>query len=345
MPWDEGLIDRLVYEAPDPAEGRVLSYPQAVNEALAIALQHDASVFVLGQGVDDPSAMFGCTRGLQQKFGPRRVFDTPLSEEGMMGVSAGAAMNGMRPVYMHNRPDFILLAMNQLVTHATKFHFMDNGATRVPMVVWAAIGRGWGSGAQHSQAIQGMLLGVPGLRIVMPGTPFDAKGLMLAAIEDDNPVLVFEHRWLMKKDGIVPEGFYTVPLGKGIYRRRGADLTIAGASHTLELALQAANRLAADGIEAEVIDLRTLKPLDEAIVGESVRKTGRLLAVDTAWAIGGVCAELGCLAAEKWFRDLRAPVRRVGLPDIPAPAGYTLEQFYYPGIESISRVIREMCED
>jgi pyruvate dehydrogenase E1 component beta subunit len=233
--------------------------------------------------------------------------------------------------------------MNQLVTHAAKFHFMDNGLTNVPLVVWAAIGRGWGSGAQHSQAIQGMLLGVPGLKIVMPSTPFDAKGLMLAAIQDNNPVLIFEHRWLMRKDGIVPEGFYTVPFGKGIYRRRGTDLTIAGASHTIEIALQAANKLGQEGIEAEVIDLRTLKPLDEAIVEESLRKTGRLLAVDTAWAIGGVCAELGCLAAEKWFKHLRAPVRRIGLPDIPTPAGYTLEQFYYPDVERIAAVVREMC--
>jgi acetoin:2,6-dichlorophenolindophenol oxidoreductase subunit beta len=344
MPWDEGLVSRLVYEAPDPAQGRVLGYAQALNEALALALEHDRSVFVLGQGVDDPSAMFGSTRGLQQKFGAARVFDTPLSEEGMMGVATGAAMNGMRPVYMHNRPDFILLAMNQLVTHAAKMHFMDNGQTTVPLVVWAAIGRGWGSGAQHSQAIQGMLLGVPGLKILMPGTPFDAKGLMLAAIADDNPVLIFEHRWLMRKDGIVPEGFYTVPIGKGVYRRRGADITIAGASHTLELALQAANRLAPEGIEAEVIDLRTVKPLDEAIVEESLSRTGRLLAVDTAWALGGVCAELGCLAAEKWFRHLRAPVRRIGLPDIPTPAGSTLEQFYYPDVERIAGVIREMVK-
>ena len=176
----------------------------------------------------------------------------------------------------------------------------------------------------------------------MPGTPFDAKGLMLSAIADNNPVLIFEHRWLMRKDGVVPVGFYTVPLGKGVYRRRGTDLTIAGASHTLELALQAANKLAEEGIEADVIDLRTVKPLDEAIVEESVQKTGRLLAVDTAWATGGVCAELGCLAAEKWFRHLRAPVCRIGLPDIPAPAGYTLEQFYYPDVEHISRVIRGM---
>lgn len=342
MPWDEGLVNSLVYDSPSAAEGRVIAYPKAVNEALDIALEKDPRVFVLGQGVDDPSAMFGTTRGLKEKFGAERVFDTPVAEESMMGVSTGAAMNGLRPVYMHNRPDFILLAFNQLVNHAAKYHYMDNGKTTVPMVVWSAIGRGWGSGSQHSQAIQGMLLGVPGLKIVMPSTPHDAKGLLLAAIADDNPVLVFEHRWLMKKDGVVPEAHYTVPLGKGVYRRRGSQLTIVGASHAIELGQQAASRVAAEGIDCEVIDLRTIKPLDEAIMAESLAKTGRLLVVDTSWMMGGVCAEIGCLAAEKWFRFLRGPVRRVGLPDVPSPAGYALEQFYYPNVERISAVIREM---
>jgi pyruvate dehydrogenase E1 component beta subunit len=342
MPWDEGLVNSLVYDKPDATEGRVVGYAKAINEALTLALENDPGVFVLGQGVDDPSAMFGTTRGLQQRFGADRVFDTPLSEEGMMGVAAGAAMNGMRPVYMHNRPDFVLLAFNQLVTHAAKFHYMDNGQTTVPMVVWAAIGRGWGSGAQHSQAIQGLLLGVPGLKIVMPSTPYDAKGLLLSAILDNNPVCFFEHRWLMKKDGVVPEGFYRVPLGKGIYRRRGEDVTIAGASHAIELGMQAATQLASEGISAEVIDLRTIKPMDEAIILESVQKTGRIVAVDTAWMKGGVCAEIGCLAAEKGFHDLKAPVARVGLPDVPTPAGYTLEQFYYPDAARIAAAAREL---
>jgi len=342
MPWDEGLVNSLVYDKPDPAEGRVLGYAAAIREALTLALEHDPNVFVLGQGVDDPSAMFGTTRGLQEQFGKSRVFDTPLSEEGMMGVSTGAAMNGMRPVFMHNRPDFVLLAFNQLVTHASKFHFMDNGQTNVPLVVWAAIGRGWGSGAQHSQAIHGMLLGVPGLKIVMPSTPYDAKGLLLSAIIDNNPVCVFEHRWLMKKDGVVPEGFYRVPIGKGVVRRTGKDVTIVGASHAIELAAQAAALLAADGIDAEVVDLRTVKPIDEAIVLESARKTGRVLAVDAAWATGGLCAELCCLVAEKAFRDLKAPVARVGLPDVPTPAGYTLEQFYYPDAARIAAAARRL---
>lgn len=339
MPWDEGLVNSLVYDRPDPAEGRIVSYVQAINEALALALTHDPSVFVLGQGVDDPSAMFGTTRGLQQGFGRNRVFDTPLSEEAMMGVASGAAMNGMRPVYMHNRPDFVLIAFNQLVTHAAKFHYMDNGETTVPLVIWAAIGRGWGSGAQHSQAIQGLLLGVPGLKIVMPSTPHDAKGLLLSAILDNNPVCIFEHRWLMKKDGIVPEGFYRVPIGKAVCRRPGRDVTIVGASHAIELAAQAAGRLADEGIDAEIIDLRTIKPLDEDAILASLHKTGRIVVVDTGWMKGGVCAEVGCLAAERGHADLKAPVVRIGLPDIPTPAGYTLEQFLYPDVARIAAAV------
>jgi pyruvate dehydrogenase E1 component beta subunit len=342
MPWDEALVNSLVYDRPDPQSGRIVSYVAAVNEALSLALEHDPDVFVMGQGVDDPSAMFGTTRGLQDRFGRERVFDTPLSEEAMMGAAAGAAMNGLRPVFMHNRPDFVLLAFNQLVTHASKFHFMDNGQTTVPMVVWAAIGRGWGSGAQHSQAIQGLLVGVPGLKIVMPSTPADAKGLLLSAILDNNPVCVFEHRWLMRKEGVVPEGAYRIPIGKGIYRRQGADVTIVGASHAIELGAQAAVLLAADGIQADVIDLRTIKPLDETIILESLHKTGRIVVVDTAWMMGGVCAEIGCLVAEKGFADLKAPVARIGLPDIPAPAGYTLEQYYYPDAVQIAATARRL---
>jgi pyruvate dehydrogenase E1 component beta subunit len=260
----------------------------------------------------------------------------------MMGVSTGAAMNGLRPVFMHNRPDFVLLAFNQLVTHASKIHFMDNGQTTVPLVVWAAIGRGWGSGAQHSQAIHGMLLGVPGLKIVMPSTPYDAKGLLLSAILDNNPVCVFEHRWLMKKDGLVPEGVYRVPIGKGICRRPGRHITIAAASHAVDISLKAAGELAEEGIEPEVLDLRTIKPLDEELVLESLQRTGRLLVVDTAWMTGGLCAEVACLAAEKGYHHLKAPVGRIGLPDTPTPAGYTLEQFFYPDAGRVASAARKL---
>ena len=342
MPWDEGLVNSLVYDRPDPSEGRVVSYARAVNEALAIALEQDPSVFVLGQGVDDPTAMFGTTNGLAARFGPDRVFDTPLSEEAMMGVSAGAAMNGMRPVFMHNRPDFVLLAFNQLVTHASKFHFMDNGQTTVPMVVWAAIGRGWGSGAQHSQAIHGMLLGVPGLKIVMPSTPYDAKGLLLSAILDNNPVCVFEHRWLMKKDGVVPEGAYRVPIGKGIYRRRGRDLTIVGASHAIELGI-AGRHAARVGRHRRrghrPAHGQAARRSDRARVAEEDRAPRRRRhGVDE----GRVVRRDRLPRRGERLRDLKAPVVRVGLPDVPTPAGYTLEQFYYPDAARIADAARQL---
>ncbi len=344
MPWAEAFIKTKtdVEHSADSHDGRVLSYTDALHEAVDLALELDPNVFVLGQGVDDPGGMFGVTRGLQETHGAKRVFDTPLSEEGLTGICVGAAMQGMRPLYMHNRPDFLLLTFNQLVNHASKVRYLDQGRNQAPLVVWAAIGRGWGSGAQHSQTIQGLLLGVPGLKIVMPSTPADAKGLMLAAIADNDPVLIFEHRWLMRRKGSVPEGIYRTPLGKGIYRRRGDDLTVVGTSHALDMALEAADGLAGEGISAEVIDLRTLKPLDEAIILESVAKTGQLLVVDTGWAMGGVCGEIGCLVAEKAFDSLKGPVRRIGLPDAPTPAGYALEQFYYPDTQRMSDMMRKM---
>ncbi len=340
MPWAEALIKSQTEHVVGQTGERELSYTEALNEALALALELDPNVFVLGQGVDDPGAMFGVTKGLDQRFGSQRVFDTPLSEEGLTGICTGAAMTGLRPVYMHNRPDFLLLAFNQIVNHASKIHYLDNGETRVPLVIWSAIGRGWGSGAQHSQAIQGLLMTVPGLKIIMPSTPYDAKGLMLAAIADNNPVLIFEHRWLMKQQGAVPEGLYKVPIGKGVYRQRGDDLTIIGSSHALQLAIQAVDQL--PEISADVIDLRTIKPLDKDIILESVRKTGRALIVDTGWAMAGVCAEIGCVIAENFPQVLKYPVRRIGLPDLPAPAGFTLEQFYYPTAEKITATIKEM---
>ena len=345
MPWAQALIESQSRELPSSEEGRVLSYVDALNEAMALALGLDPNVIILGQGVNDPRGMFGVTTNLHKKFGVERVFDTPLSEEGLFGICTGAAMNGIRPVYLHNRPDFLLLAFNQIVTHASKLHYIDNGETNVPWVSWAAIGRGWGSGAQHSQAIQGLLLGVPGLKIVMPSTPYDAKGLMLAAIADNNPVLIFEHRWCMRNSGIVPEGIYKVPLGRGVYRRQGSDLTIVGTSHSIELATQAVDELAETGITVDVIDLRTLKPLDEKIILESVKKTGKILVVDTGWQMGGVCGEIGCLVAEKAFSSLKAPVRRMGLPDVPTPAGFTLEQFLYPDVQRISGLIKEMVKE
>lgn len=344
MLWDDTLVSKAASEQTDIQTGRILTYVDALKEAITLKMQQDPSVIAYGQGVTDPGGMFGVTRDLHKQFGRERVFDTPVSEEGLTGITGGAAMTGLRPIYLHNRPDFLLLAFNQLVTHVSKFHYLDNGKTNVPMVVWSAIGRGWGSGAQHSQAIQGLLMGVPGLKIIMPSTAYDAKGLMISAIEDNNPVLIFEHRWLTKMKGHVPEGYYTVPIGKGIYRKRGKDLSIVGTSHTIYLAYEAAKQLAEEGIDAEVIDLRSLQPFDEEIIFESLAKTGKLLIVDTGWAKGGVCAEIACTVAEKAFHLLKAPIKRIGSPDAPSPAGYTLEQLYYPSINSIKQTIVEMVK-
>lgn len=316
---------------PDNREGRRISYAEAVNEALSQALTLDPRVFVMGQGVDDPSGMFGATRDLHLKFGRERVFDTPLAETALSGVAVGAALGGMRPVYFHNRPDFLLLAMDQLVNHAAKWHYMFGGAARVPLVFWACVGRGWGSAAQHSQALQGLFMHVPGLKLIMPATCFDAKGLMLAAIADNNPVLIIDHRMNFKQRGLVPSEPYTVPIGKGVIRRKGRDVTVVATSHLVAEAYAAAEELAQEGIEAEVVDPRTLRPLDEELILQSVARTGRLVVTDTGWKTGGVTAEIAAMVAEKGFGSLKAPIVRVCNPDLPTPSGYTLERAYYIG--------------
>jgi len=346
MPWTKVIIERLEpVTAGNGSEGqRMLTYPESIREAFTQALESDPAVYLMGQGVDDPGGMFGTTVGLQQKFGVDRVFDTPLSENGLMGVAAGSAVTGMRPIYLHNRPDFLLLAMDQIVNHAAKWRYMFGGHGKVPLVVWACTGRGWGSAAQHSQALQGLFMHIPGLRLVMPGTPYDAKGLLLQSVADDNPVIIIEHRWLFKQSGPVPEKIYRLPLGKGAVRRRGKDVTVAGVSHMILEAQAAARDLAKEGIEVEIIDFRTLKPLDKDLLLESVGRTGRLVLVDNGWKCGGVTAEIAAVVAEEGFDLLRAPVRRVTCLDVPAPAGYTLEAYFYPGAEQIKDAVYDVIE-
>ena len=346
MPWSKIKPDlhEPNFNRDTEEESRRLSYAEAIREALDEALDLDPSVFVMGQGVDDPGGMFGTTLNLHKKYGPERVFDTPLSENGLMGVAVGAAIGGMRPVYIHNRPDFLLLAMDQLVNHASKWSYMFGGAVHVPLVVWACIGRGWGSGAQHSQALQGLFMHVPGLKLVMPSTCYDAKGLMLSAIADANPVLIIEYRNNFQHRGVVPDSIYRIPFGKGVIRRPGKDVTLVAISYMVMEAFKASEELSKFGIEAEVIDLRTLRPLDERIILDSVAKTGCLVVVDCGWKTGGVSAEVAAIVVEKGFPLLKAPVRRVTSPDIPTPAGYTLEEAFYPGATEIVTAARELVE-
>lgn len=344
MPWSKIKPERNEpdFEHGTAGASRRLSYAEAVRESLDQALSLDPRVFVMGQGVDDPGGMFGTTLNLHKKHGGDRVFDTPLAETALMGVAVGAAIGGMRPVYFHNRPDFLYLAMDQLVNHASKWHYMFGGAVKVPLVIWACIGRGWGSAAQHSQALQGLFMHIPGLRLVMPGTCYDAKGLMLSAIADNNPVVILEHRYNFRHNGFVPEAPYRVPIGRGVIRRAGKDVTILAVSYMATEAFDAAQTLEREGIDAEVVDLRSLRPLDEGLILSSAAKTGRVVIADTGWKTGGVTAEIAALIAERGFASLKAPIRRVACPDVPTPAGYTLENAFYKGAADIAAAARAL---
>jgi len=322
-----------------PGERRILKYIEAVREGFHQALLHDPRVFVMGQDVDAPGGMFGATRGLQEEFGPERVFDTPLAENALTGIAIGAALAGLRPVYLHNRPDFLLLAMDQLVNHAAKWYYMFGGAVSVPLVIWTCIGRGWGSAAQHSQALQGLFMHVPGLKLIMPSTCYDAKGLLLAAVADPNPVIIIEHRLNFRQAGKVPPEIYQVPIGKGVVRRTGRDVTVVATSHQVLEAFSVAQELSGQGIEVEVIDPLTLRPLDQDLILNSVAKTGRLVMVDSGWKTGGIGAEIGALVAEKSFPYLKAAIQRVASPDLPTPAGFTLEEAFYTTPADIKQAI------
>lgn len=345
MPWTKIMLEKqgtFTYETEEMNEVRRMTYANAVREALDQALSRDERVYVMGQGVDDPGGMFGATLDLHKKHGSSRVFDTPLSENALTGIAIGSALAGMRPFYCHNRPDFLLIAMDQIVNHASKWRYMFGGKSKVPLVIWAVIGRGWGSAAQHSQALHGIFMHVPGLKLVMPSTPYDAKGLIITSIADDNPVIILEHRWLFNQTGYVPEKPYAVPFGKGVVRKAGKDITIVAVSYMVVEALRAADELKKNGIDAEIIDLRTLKPFDEELILNSVKKTGRLIIADTGWQTGGVSAEISAVIAEKGFDWLKKPVRRVACPDVPTPASHVLEEAFYPTHQDVLRYAFEL---
>ena len=343
MPWTKIIIEKQEpgYDEHAGNDLRKLTVPEAIRETLSQAMSMDKQVFVMGQGVDDPSGIFGMTLDLQKKFGKERVFDTPLSENALTGIGVGAALTGMRPVYFHNRPDFLLLAMDQIVNHASKYSYLFAGKVKIPLVIVAVIGRGWGSGAQHSQSLHGLFMHVPGLRLVMPSTAYDAKGLLAASIADGNPVMFIEHRWLFKHKSHVPEELYAVPLGKGLIRRKGKDVTIVGISYMVIEALRAAEELEKEGYDAEVIDPRTLKPLDEEIILESVKKTGHLVIADTDWKTCGAASEIASMVSQKGFKYLKSAVKIVAWPDLPVPSGYVLEDAFYPGKDDIIKSVKE----
>ena len=321
---------------------RELKFFQAINEALDLCMAKDPAVYIMGLGVPDPKGIFGSTLGLQQKYGSTRVMEMPTSENGMTGVAIGSALVGLRPIMTHQRIDFALLAMEQIVNQAAKWYYMFGGQMSIPLVIRMIIGRGWGQGPQHSQSLQAWFAHIPGLKVVMPTTPYDAKGLLIASIEDNNPVVFIEHRWLYNITGDVPEEMYRVPLGQARVVREGKDVTIAATSYMTLEALRAAEMLAQDGVRAEVIDIRTLKPMDETLILESVGKTGRLIVADTGWKTVGFGAEIVARIAEEAFSDLKSPPRRVALPDCPTPTTPALANHYYPRAVHIVATVRRM---
>lgn len=324
---------------------RQLSYAQAINETLREMMARDSRVFLIGQGVTSPWYVGTTTVGLIERFGSERVIDTPVSENGVTGAAVGAALCGMRPVLMHPRMDFMYYAMDQIANHAANWHYMFGGQLSVPLTVWGIINRGGEQAAQHAQALQAMFTHIPGLKVVMPSNPYDAKGLLVASIEDDNPVVYIDERWLYDHVGEVPEELYSVPIGKGIIRKEGKDVTLAATSYMVYEASKAAEALEKKGINVEVIDIRSLKPLDDDLIFKSVRKTGRLVIADGGWKTCGIGAEIAARVAENdIFKKLKAPIMRVSLPDAPAPASSALEKVYYRKAADLVRAIKKVME-
>ncbi len=315
---------------------RIITFSQALFEAIDHEMSIDPSVYIMGQGIDDFKGMFGTTLGLAEKYGVNRCFDTPLSEEGMTGIAIGSAMAGMRPIHTHIRMDFILLAMNQLINIAAKSHYMYGGQVKVPLVVRSVIGRSWGQGAQHSQGLHSLFMHIPGLRVVAPTTPYDAKGCLISSIRDDNPVIFVEHRMVHFQKGHVPVEGYTVPLGKARILAPGKDITLVGVSHAAVECMRARNTLEQIGISAEVIDPIWLSPLDIETIGESVKKTGSLIVVDSGWTFSGASAEIVTAVGEylqgkKIFKFLR-----MGFANVPCPTTKKLETLFYPNASTIA---------
>lgn len=328
---------------PEPME-RVLSYVDAVCEATDLEMKRDPSVLVFGLDVDDPKAIQGTTKGLLEKYGPERVFGTPLSEDAMTGAAIGMALAGLRPIHVHIRMDFVMLAMNQLVNVAAKSRYMYGGQVHVPIVVRSMIGKSWGQGAQHSQGLYSFFMHVPGLKVVAPTTPYDAKGCLMYAVRDDDPVMYVEHRILHFQKGPVPEDSYVVPPGKARVVAKGKDVTLVGISHMQLECLRARHYLDSVGIEAEVIDPIWLSPLDIDTIEDSVRRTGHLCVVDNGWTTCGASAEIIARVSEhlQGIQDIR--VRRMGFAPVTCPPTPSLEELYYPNARTIASAAYDLVK-
>lgn len=323
---------------------RIISFSLAINEAIKQLMDRDPELLLLGQGVTSPWYVGNTANDLLDMFGPKRVIDTPVSENAMTGAAVGAAIVGMKSIVVHPRMDFMMYAMDPIINEAANWQYMSGGSSNVPIVIWGIINRGGEQAAQHSQAIQTFFAHTPGLKVVAPATPNDAKGLMVAAVNDPNPVIFVDDRWLYDQEGQVAEELYEVPIGQANIIRRGSQATIVASSYMVLLACQAAQELAEEDLDVEVLDLRTISPLDRNSLVASARKTGRVVVADGTWRSFGVSAEIMAVLMEEVFTDLAAPVARVTLPDLPAPASRTLEEAYYPKVAQIKKAVFRLME-
>lgn len=342
MPNNNKLQETLTVEA-QPL--RDLTYLKAIREAIRQEMTHNKKVFLLGEDIGVYGGAFGVTKGLLEEFGPKRVRDTPISELGTTGVAVGAALTGMRPIVEMQFSDFLVLALDQIVNQAAKIRYMYGGKGKVPLVIRAPSGSGTGAAAQHSQSLEAWLTHIPGLKVVQPSTARDAKGLLKAAIDDDNPVIFYEHKLLYQTTSNVPEQPYRIPLGKADVKRRGEDVTIVATAMMVHRALEAATDLFKEGIDVEIIDPRTLVPLDEACILQSVRKTGRLIVVHEAVKRSGYGAEIASIVAEHAFHHLKAPIKRLGGHFVPMPNSKTLEKAAVPQTEDIVKAVKELLKN
>ncbi|RLB41385.1 MAG: alpha-ketoacid dehydrogenase subunit beta [Deltaproteobacteria bacterium] len=323
---------------------REITYAQAINEALRECMREDERIILLGEDIGKYGGIFQVTAGLLDEFGPKRVIDTPISEAGFVGASVGAALTGMRPVVEIMFIDFTTVCMDMIINQMAKMHYMFGGRGTVPMVLRVNIGAGRGAAAQHSQSFHNFFMHIPGLYVVVPSTPYDAKGLMIEAINNDNPVIFVEHKKLYAEKGPVPEESYSIPFGQAEIKREGKDLTIVATSAMTLRSLKAAQEIAGQGIEAEVIDLRTLTPLDKETVLNSVKKTGRLIVADESHKTCGVAAEISAFVAEEAIYYLNSPIVRVCSPDTPVPFSPPLEKAFIPDEQDILTAIRRVME-
>lgn len=321
-----------------------LTYRQAINEALSQEMATDSSIFIYGIDVADHKRIFGSTVGLLEQFGPQRVFSTPLSEEALLGFGLGACVGGLKPINVHIRVDFLLLAINQLVNMVSSFGFGSNGALKVPLVIRAIIGKGWGQSYQHSKSLQSFFAHIPGLKVVMPTTPADAKGLLIAAIRDSNPVLVLEHRMLYDVLGKVPKKALSTPLGKGKILQKGQDITIVATSYSNVEALKATQILQKRNVSVEVIDPRSIYPLDEKLIIKSVQKTKRCIIADYDWVNCGFSAEIATRIYEKLSNQLKSPILRLGFAPTHCPCTRSLENEFYTDAIDLIRSVEKMLQ-